>query len=62
MLLILLHGLLVFIAVISLLSGYSFAFESQEDREKHQREVDDAASAANEINERHTVNSLGEEI
>ena len=58
---ILLHGLLVFIAVISLLSGYSFEFVGEKDREKHQQDIKDAVSAADEVQQRHTVNSFGED-
>ena len=58
---ILLHGLLVFIAVISLLSGYSFEFVGEKDREKHQQDIKEAVSAADEVQQRHTVNSFGED-
>ena len=61
LLFILLHGLLVFIAVISLLSGYSFEFVGEKDREKHQQDIKDAVSAADEVQQRHTVNSFGED-
>ncbi len=61
LLFLLLHGLFVLIALIGLLAGYRCKFISEAEDRAFREDVKAAGDTAEEINQRHAVNSFGED-
>ena len=60
LLFVLLHGLFMFLFFISLIMGYRYSFRGEKENAAYRQDLREANEAAEEINQRHTVNSFGE--
>ena len=60
LLLVLLHGLFMLLFFISLIIGYRYSFRGEKENAAYQQDLREAKEAAEEINQRHTVNSFRE--
>ena len=61
LLFLLLHGLFVLIILIGLLAGYRCKFISEAEDKAFREDIKAAGDTAEEINQRHAVNSFGED-
>ena len=51
-----------FAFIVSLLMGYTYRIVTEKDRKKDQEDIEEAARAAEQINQHHRVNSFGEAL
>lgn len=61
-LLIVFNAFFWFAFIVSLLMGYTYRIVTEKDRKKDQEDIEEAARAAEQINQHHTVNSFGEAL
>jgi hypothetical protein len=52
------HGAFMFFLIVGLIAGYRFSFESEQQAAARDREVEEARRAADQLNDRHAVNSF----
>ena len=52
------HAAFMFFLIVGLIMGYRFSFESEQQAAARDKDVEEARRAADQINDRHTVNSF----
>jgi len=52
------HGAFMFFLIVGLIAGYRFSFESEQQAAARDRDVEEARRAADQLNDRHAVNSF----
>ena len=48
----------MFFLIVGLIAGYRFSFESEQQAAARDRDVEEARQAADQLNDRHAVNSF----
>ena len=52
------HGAFMFFLIVGLITGYRFSFESGQQAAARDKDVEEARRAADQLNDRHAVNSF----
>ena len=52
------HGAFMFFLIVGLIAGYRFSFESRQQAAARDKDVEEARRAADQLNDRHAVNSF----